>query len=186
MKNHGAFLIGANAGSEGYVNVTGETGLGKSTLDLSGTGDVGPLPYLAVGASGLGVLNVLDHALLRTQTGYIGLQEGSAEIVNLDESGWVAFEIKVGDGGAGYLNGSTNAALESQDAVIGNSATGHGEVVLDHAFWKVEGSFALGRDGGFGSLEIKNGATLTFTKAGDENFYDRLCEWCRLGARVRD
>jgi T5SS/PEP-CTERM-associated repeat protein len=98
------------------------------------------------------------------------LHDGSTGTLNLDQSGWVAFEIKVGDGGTGYLNASTNASVESQDSVIGNSATGHGEAVLDHAFWKVEGSFAVGRDGGFGSLEIKNGATLTFTKAGDENF----------------
>ncbi|MEZ5874704.1 MAG: M10 family metallopeptidase C-terminal domain-containing protein [Hyphomicrobiales bacterium] len=167
-KNDGAFLIGANAGGEGYVTVTGETGpSGKSTLDLSRTGNPGAQPFLAVGASGKGVLNVEDHALLRTQTAYIGLHQGSIGTVNLDEAGWVAFEIKVGDGGTGYFNASTNAAVASQDSVIGNSATGHGEVVLDHAFWTMDGSLAVGRDGGTGSLVIKNGGAVTFGMAND-------------------
>jgi T5SS/PEP-CTERM-associated repeat protein len=86
-KNDGAFLIGANAGGQGFVTVTGESAEGRTTLDLSRTGNAGAQPYLALGASGSGVLNVEDHALLRTQTAYMGLHPGSTGTINLDNAG---------------------------------------------------------------------------------------------------
>ncbi|MGL3820139.1 autotransporter-associated beta strand repeat-containing protein [Sphingopyxis sp. R3-92] len=148
--------IGANAGAQGIVNVSG---VGANGVASTWTNNAD----LRVGYSGNGMLNITDGGKVVSAGGDIGGDtDGVGEVLvsgagsSWDNSG----RINVGLFGAGTLRIEGGATVTSNDGVVGASA--QGDAILSGAgtSWVNTQQFSVGSFG-TGSLRIENGANVT-------------------------
>ena len=152
-------VMGFVAGSSGTVNLSGA----NSTWNNSS--------FVQVGASGAGVLNILNGAKVTGQALDLGVfVAGASGTVTLSGVGssWTGSGaldfVRVGNNGSGSLNVNGGATGSNSGAFI-IGAPGSGTVLLSDSgtSWTSAGQAQVG-NGGTGILTVTNSATLTTNK----------------------
>jgi T5SS/PEP-CTERM-associated repeat protein len=153
-------LIGANSGSTGDVTVDGV----GSTWSNNNS-------WLSVGNSGIGVLNITNGGAASSGQGYVGWDNESSGIVNVDgtDSTWTSDYLIVGEYGSGVLNIANGGAVSSGASAIGRESGSTGEVTVDggSSIWTIGGAdYLIVGAYGNGALNIINGGMV------NNNSYD--------------
>ncbi|AJY46944.1 autotransporter domain-containing protein [Martelella endophytica] len=165
--NTGTGAMTAYASINGNQVVLGSTATGNGTLTMSGSGAEMNLPVqLVVGGSGTGTLNMEAGASSNIQSGIVGNAAGSTGTVNISGSGSIlkfwgadANGLYVGNAGTGTITVTNGGKLESNDAWIGQAATGNGTIVISGSGseWNGYGDVVLGLSG-TGTVRVESGA----------------------------
>lgn len=115
---------------------------------------------LDLGAQSLAYLTLNDKAGLETTTSTLGAGGFGNGIVRLDtQASWAAGALTVGDFGQATVQAAGGATLRSDNAVLGYSQLGNGEVKLSGVGtgWTDSGKVTIAR-GGFGKAQVLAGA----------------------------
>lgn len=121
VANGGFALIGALAGSEGMVTVTGPGSTWTSN------------DYLSVGEGGTGHLAIANGGAVTALSGYLGYAAGSQGTATVTGPGstWAnSNELWVGDGGTGHLTIANGGAVTAYQGYIGQTAGSQGTVIV--------------------------------------------------------
>jgi outer membrane autotransporter protein len=154
----GDALIGADAGSQGHVSVSGS----GSIWNVSGSFDVGN--------AGSGILDIDANASVVVTSGAaaLGIASTATGVVNISGAGSLwdigGSSLTIGVAGTGQLTISGGGRLESGLSIIGENASALGTVTVTGAgsIWNVSSDLAIGNVGD-GSLLIQNGGAVTGT-----------------------
>ncbi|MBR5709399.1 MAG: PEP-CTERM sorting domain-containing protein [Thermoguttaceae bacterium] len=185
VKINGEFLVGHYAGSVGVFNMSGGT-LSVSALTLGNNGASsekaaakGTATFtnivnqsfsgnVTVGNSGEGTLT-LDNSSIKTSGYlYIGKVAGSSGEVTLKNGSTFSspsHSLRIGQEGTGVVNVLSGSTLNStgQDIHIAYSSTGDGTLTIDGG--TVKANHIMVGSAGTGSLEVKNGGTITLASS---------------------
>ncbi len=161
---------GATLSITGGLNI-GVGGDGSLTAEGGGTLVAGGL-FIAEGGTGTADLTGAATTI-KIGTGGLGIGEGGTGQLTLEQGATLSItgglNIGVGSTGIGTFDIESGATLVSQGAAIGGFTTsgptsvpGTGTVLLNNAEWQSSGQIEVGAgQGGTGTLDVENGATLT-------------------------
>ncbi len=182
LVNSGPGTVGAQAGSQGTVTVTGA----GSTWNVGGFFATDPL---TVGDAGMGTLTIDKGGLVTSGIGTVGAQAGSQGTVTVTGTGldplgatirstwtvgglFASGELRVGDAGTGTLTIDKGGLVTSSTGTVGAQAGSQGTVTVTgvdgldffgstiRSTWTVAGELQVGSHG-TGALTIENGGIVT-------------------------
>ena len=137
-------------------------------LDVDGSGSMG------AGDSGNGSMHLSDGLVVRSTTGYVGYQSGSAGTVTVRGEGstWTnSHDLYVGHYGKGTLEITNGASVSNDLGYIGRWEGSEGAVTVSgpgSTWTNSDDLFICGyrwADGGDGTLEINNGGAVSNAEA---------------------
>lgn len=165
--------VGAGAGSQSDVTVSGHDGSGHaSTWTSTGT--------LYVGDSGTGTLNILDGGVANSALASIGNSSGgvgsvtvSGRDINGNASTWNnTNQIYIGSAGTGTLDILNGGLVNSGQGVVGSESGSEGTVTVsgrdangNASAWNAANNIYVGFSGS-GTLNVADGAAVATSGAG--------------------
>jgi outer membrane autotransporter protein len=155
VTNGGFALVGALAGSQGRVTVTGPGSAWTSN------------DYLSVGEGGTGHLTIANGGAVTASTGYLGYAAGSQGTATVTGPGstWAnSNELWVGDSGTGQLTIANGGAVTAYQGYIGQTAGSRGTVIVTGfgSTWTNSDVLTVGGSGN-GQLTVADGGAVSST-----------------------